>query len=84
MKKEKKISLELNLKDFSKINEFHPQTESTALFIGCQNRCLEIVEFLLKNGVDINKSDNYGWTPLLLARDKGYEEIVNVLLHHTS
>jgi hypothetical protein len=28
-----KVSLELNLKDFSKINEFHPQTEETLHYI---------------------------------------------------
>ena len=40
----------------------------------------EFVEFLLKNGANINICDMYGWTALLYAENNGYESIVTILI----
>jgi ankyrin repeat protein len=34
------------------------------------------------NGADVNKSDNSGWTPLCSAADRGYLEIVKLLIEN--
>jgi ankyrin repeat protein len=36
----------------------------------------------LKKGVDINKSDNHGWTPLHISCENGYLEIVKLLIEN--
>jgi ankyrin repeat protein len=51
------ISLELNLKDFSNMNDFCIGN-LTPLYIACQNGCLEIIKLLLKNGTDTNIRTN--------------------------
>ncbi|MGL4668265.1 MAG: ankyrin repeat domain-containing protein [Saezia sp.] len=40
----------------------------------------EIVRLLLKHGANPNMTDKYGKTPLYLAREKGYKEMVDMLL----
>lgn len=40
----------------------------------------EIVRLLLKHGANPQMTDKYGKTPLYLARQKGYQEIVDLLL----
>lgn len=40
----------------------------------------EIVRLLLKHGANPQMTDKYGKTPLYLAREKGYQEIVDLLL----
>jgi ankyrin repeat protein len=45
-----------------------------------KNGYLEIVELLLKNGADTNKSTKYGETPLSIACKYGHLEIVELLL----
>lgn len=39
---------------------------------------------LLENGATPNTKDNAGWTPLHEAVQRGFLEIVNVLLHVSS
>uniref|UniRef100_A0A8C0HH91 Uncharacterized protein n=1 Tax=Chelonoidis abingdonii TaxID=106734 RepID=A0A8C0HH91_CHEAB len=36
---------------------------------------LEVVQFLVENGADVNQADNEGWTPLHVAASCGYKEI---------
>lgn len=36
---------------------------------------MEVVEFLVENGADVNQADNEGWTPLHVAASCGYIEI---------
>jgi ankyrin repeat protein len=41
---------------------------------------LEVVKYLISLGVDINKSTNYGSTPLYIASCKGHLEVVKYLI----
>ncbi|XP_032091514.1 protein phosphatase 1 regulatory subunit 12C isoform X3 [Thamnophis elegans] len=43
---------------------------------------MEVVEFLVENGADVNQADNEGWTPLHVAASCGYNEIAQYLLDH--
>ncbi|XP_025024176.1 protein phosphatase 1 regulatory subunit 12C isoform X3 [Python bivittatus] len=43
---------------------------------------MEVVEFLVENGADVNQADNEGWTPLHVAASCGYIEIAQYLLDH--
>jgi len=40
----------------------------------------EIVRLLLKHGANPDMTDKYGKTPLTLAREKGYQQIVDLLI----
>ncbi|WP_353274651.1 MULTISPECIES: ankyrin repeat domain-containing protein [unclassified Wolbachia] len=42
--------------------------------------CLEIVRFLVEDGIDINATNKFKWTALHSAADQGYLEIVEFLL----
>ncbi|KAA3681765.1 uncharacterized protein DEA37_0000614 [Paragonimus westermani] len=48
----------------------------------CINGDYEFLEFLIKEGADINIQDNDGWTPLHAASSFGSEELVRLLLEH--
>lgn len=39
----------------------------------------EIVTLLIEGGANVNLADGAGRTPLTLAKDKGYTNIVNIL-----
>nr|XP_033816695.1 protein phosphatase 1 regulatory subunit 12C isoform X2 [Geotrypetes seraphini] len=43
---------------------------------------LEVVEFLVDHGANVNQADNEGWTPLHVAASCGYLEIAEYLLKH--
>ncbi len=43
----------------------------TPLHYAARNGHLDIVQFLLKNGADINAYDTEGWTPMRFAKFKG-------------
>ncbi|KAL8176766.1 UNVERIFIED_CONTAM: hypothetical protein K2H54_038427 [Gekko kuhli] len=48
----------------------------------CIDENMEVVEFLVENGADVNQADNEGWTPLHVAASCGYIEIAQYLLDH--
>lgn len=48
---------------------------STALHVAVCEGNIEMVEFLLEQGADINKVDEHGWTPGDLAEQQGHEDI---------
>lgn len=55
----------------------------TPIFQACDFRQFEIIQFFLKNkGVDINATNEFGWTPLHVAAFNGYYEIVILLLQN--
>ena len=51
-----------------------------ALHAACAYGHLECAKALLGAGADINKLNNNGWTPLMLAANNGYIEVVRELL----
>jgi len=63
------------------INWQEPSYGYTALNIACAQRCVSVVEFLLKDPkVEINKSQIEGGTPFLIACQQGHKEVVSLLL----
>lgn len=44
-------------------------------FQACIDENMEVVEFLVANGANMNQADNEGWTPLHVAASCGYLEI---------
>ena len=46
----------------------------------CQKNDLHTVKFLIDNGIDVNKIEVHGWTPLHLACLKGHLEMAKLLL----
>ncbi|XP_074872037.1 protein phosphatase 1 regulatory subunit 12C isoform X2 [Carettochelys insculpta] len=54
----------------------------SALHQACIDENLEVVQFLVENGADVNQADNEGWTPLHVAASCGYKEIAQYLLAH--
>ena len=43
---------------------------------------VEVVRFLVERGADINKANNVGQTPLMIAVRHGHSEIVEILLKY--
>ncbi|XP_034648385.1 protein phosphatase 1 regulatory subunit 12C isoform X3 [Trachemys scripta elegans] len=54
----------------------------SALHQACIDENLEVVQFLVENGADVNQADNEGWTPLHVAASCSYKEIAQYLLDH--
>ncbi|XP_075696029.1 protein phosphatase 1 regulatory subunit 12C isoform X4 [Rhinoderma darwinii] len=54
----------------------------SALHQACIDENLEVVEFLVNHGANVNQADNEGWTPLHVAASCGYMEIAEYLLKH--
>ncbi|KAG8547422.1 hypothetical protein GDO81_028392, partial [Engystomops pustulosus] len=50
----------------------------------CIDENLEVVEFLVNHGANVNQADNEGWTPLHVAASCGYMEIAEYLLKHSA
>ncbi|KAM5132443.1 protein phosphatase 1 regulatory subunit 12C isoform 1-T1 [Mantella aurantiaca] len=55
----------------------------SALHQACIDENLEVVEFLVNHGANVNQADNEGWTPLHVAASCGYMEITEYLLKHS-
>ncbi|KAJ3647159.1 hypothetical protein Zmor_024693 [Zophobas morio] len=51
----------------------------TLLYIACQSGHEKIVQYLTKLGVEINRGNINGWTPLHVASLNGHEEVVEYL-----
>ncbi|XP_038238090.2 protein phosphatase 1 regulatory subunit 12C isoform X2 [Dermochelys coriacea] len=54
----------------------------SALHQACIDENLEVVQFLVENGANVNQADNEGWTPLHVAASCSYKEIAQYLLAH--
>uniref|UniRef100_A0A672MAU2 Protein phosphatase 1 regulatory subunit 12C-like n=1 Tax=Sinocyclocheilus grahami TaxID=75366 RepID=A0A672MAU2_SINGR len=54
----------------------------TALHQACIDGSMEMVEFLLSRGANVNQVDSEGWTPLHVAASCGNLEITEFLLRH--
>ena len=51
---------------------------TTAIHTAVCEGNVEIVKFLMEQGADIDKQDNYGWTPRAYADHQCHEEIINM------
>ena len=49
--------------------------KSCYLFQACIDDNLEMVEFLIEHGADVNRGDNEGWTPLHATASCGFLSI---------
>ncbi|KAM6184454.1 LOW QUALITY PROTEIN: protein phosphatase 1 regulatory subunit 12C [Sarcoramphus papa] len=54
----------------------------SALHQACIDENMEVVQFLVESGADVNQADNEGWTPLHVAASCGYQHIAQYLLEH--
>ena len=71
-----KLLIEKN-PDLININGYNRRTP---LHFAVLHNCPKIVEFLIKNGANINKGDKYLRTPLLLSCKYGYSKITKYLI----
>lgn len=53
-----------------------------ALMYACKNKSYELVEFLLKNGANVNSKCSYRSSPFLFASQNGILNIVELLITH--
>ncbi|WP_333023055.1 ankyrin repeat domain-containing protein [Wolbachia endosymbiont of Pentidionis agamae] len=58
------------------------RTEDYSAVASLNEKILKIVKFLLEKEVDVNAVDNYGYTPLHHAAEKGLTEIAKLLLEN--
>ncbi len=58
--------------------------EKTALHFAVENNHLKVVQVLLKHGADVLESDQNQKTPIEIAKEKGYLELLKLLQHHHS
>ncbi|XP_058715542.1 LOW QUALITY PROTEIN: protein phosphatase 1 regulatory subunit 12C [Poecile atricapillus] len=54
----------------------------SALHQACIDENMEVVQFLVESGADVNQADNEGWTPLHVAAACGCRHIAQYLLDH--
>jgi ankyrin repeat protein len=56
--------------------------EKTALHFAVENNQLEVVKVLLKHGVDVNDFDQNRKTPIEIAEEKGFLELLSLMCKH--
>lgn len=56
--------------------------QSTLLNIAVYNNDMEMVKYLIANGMDINQRDEKGLSPLMVALQESHEEIIELLMNH--
>ncbi len=76
-------TVDLLLKYCTEIDMGGLKDNATALMIACQRGNTKIVEFLVKRGANVNAQtvlDGHGYSPLVLAAEFGFYEIVKILI----
>jgi ankyrin repeat protein len=61
--------------------KFYPKG-TTPLMLASANGYLDIVEFLVKHGANLNAKGEYGSTALMLAASAGHLDVVRFLVEH--
>ncbi|KAF2077754.1 hypothetical protein CYY_000941 [Polysphondylium violaceum] len=78
------VAAQLSIIDFIKSVPFEKDralpSQGTALHVAVENNSFKIVEFLLQKGWSVTIQQLNGETPLILALDKGFPEIANLIL----
>ncbi|XP_063925909.1 uncharacterized protein LOC135139554 [Zophobas morio] len=64
----------------AEINSITEANHCTPLVLASSGGHKQIVDYLVKSGAEINRSDKEGFTPLYLAAQNGHEEIVKYLV----
>ena len=52
----------------------------TVLSIAVDNGYLDVIQYLVEQGADMEKADNEGWTPLIVASWRGHTGVTRYLL----
>ncbi|WP_425383706.1 ankyrin repeat domain-containing protein [Wolbachia endosymbiont (group A) of Microdon myrmicae] len=68
------------IKNVVDINATHHYFGATSLHYATSGGCLEVVKFLIEEGIDVNTTDAFSWTALHYAARKGHLEIAKFLL----
>lgn len=71
-------------KDGDSLSEDYQESCATFLVEATKNGMTRVVEFLLKQGVDINRYPKFDQPAAFLACSRGYHEILELLLNHKS
>jgi ankyrin repeat protein len=73
-------------KDLDNNNEniYRPSSGETALHLACYKRSLEIVQLLVRHGVNVNAKCAGDVTALHVACDQGYTDIARALIRHNA
>jgi ankyrin repeat protein len=58
------------------------ETKLSAIHFSAMNNHLNVLEYLVKNGIPVDSKDKYERTPLLIAVSKGYKDIFHFLLQN--
>jgi ankyrin repeat protein len=66
--------------DISYLNEYDDLNSYTALIISSKENKIELVQYLLNKGADVDLQSNKGDTAIIWASDKGHLEVVQMLL----
>ncbi len=68
--------------DFLKLTLFgeNEEKDDTPLIRACRHNAFKIIDFLLKNGADVNQTKPNGITPLYISAQDGKDSIVETLL----
>lgn len=58
---------------------FYPHNLYILLFQACIDDNLDMVEFLVEHGADVNRGDKEGWTPLHATTSCGFVSIAKLV-----
>ena len=53
---------------------------ATPIYFASQEGHVEVVQYLVATGADVNKAKNGGFTPLYIASEKGHDKVVQSLI----